>query len=180
MTEDATIDNRLFSLLRLYRPKKKKGRGADVRIYNQRARIVGNRPYWNGNSTFGTNGRLGKGCEGTHEHLFRTGREGIVAPISALSTCSPAWKAWGGAFDVGSVTQYGRGHRHGGSIFELTAQFGTLKTNADYLDATFQFLDIPNSMYQGSLTTEKRADRQYEWNSATCPSATPAGRWIGR
>ncbi|MBQ3242548.1 MAG: ABC transporter ATP-binding protein [Oscillospiraceae bacterium] len=49
-----------------------------------------------------------------------------------------------------------------GSIFELTALFGILKTNAEYLDTTFEFLDIPNSMYQGSLTTEKRSDRQYE------------------
>ncbi len=30
------------------------------------------------------------------------------------------------------------------------------------MDKTFEFLDIPNAMYQGSLTTEKRADRRYE------------------
>ena len=72
-------------------------------------------------------------------------------------------KAWGGAFDVGSVTQYvGAATAMADSIFKLTAQLGNLKTNAGYLDATFRFLDIPNSMYQGSLTTEKRADRQYE------------------
>ena len=30
------------------------------------------------------------------------------------------------------------------------------------MDKTFEFLDIPNAMYQGSLTTEKRSDRRYE------------------
>ena len=31
-----------------------------------------------------------------------------------------------------------------------------------FLKLTFKFLDIPNNMYQGSLTTEKRSDRKYE------------------
>ena len=30
------------------------------------------------------------------------------------------------------------------------------------MEKTFEFLDIPNTMYQGSLTTEKRSDRRYE------------------
>ena len=44
----------------------------------------------------------------------------------------------------------------------LTGLLGTLETNTGYLDKTFEFLDIPNAMYQGSLTTEKRSDRRYE------------------
>ena len=31
-----------------------------------------------------------------------------------------------------------------------------------WMEKTFEFLDIPNTMYQGSLTTEKRSDRRYE------------------
>jgi len=31
-----------------------------------------------------------------------------------------------------------------------------------FMRTTYEFLDIPNSMYQGTLTTEKRTDRQYE------------------
>jgi ATP-binding cassette subfamily B protein len=49
-----------------------------------------------------------------------------------------------------------------GNIFALTGLTGTLKANSDYLEKTFTFLDIPNAMYQGSLTTEKRSDRKYE------------------
>ena len=37
-----------------------------------------------------------------------------------------------------------------------------IRTNAAFLEDSFRFLDIPNAMYQGSLTTEKRSDRQYE------------------
>ena len=48
------------------------------------------------------------------------------------------------------------------SVFELTESLGYLKANSEYLIKTFEFLDIPNSMYQGSLTTEKRTDRKYE------------------
>ena len=31
-----------------------------------------------------------------------------------------------------------------------------------FLERLFEFLDIPNGMYQGSLTTEKRSDRKYD------------------
>ena len=48
------------------------------------------------------------------------------------------------------------------NIAALTEMLGELKTNSIYVDQAFKFLDIPNSMYQGSLTTEKRSDRQYE------------------
>ena len=48
------------------------------------------------------------------------------------------------------------------NIFALTGLLGILETNTGYLDKTFEFLDIPNAMYQGSLTTEKRTDRRYE------------------
>lgn len=48
------------------------------------------------------------------------------------------------------------------NVFSLTGLLGTLETNTGYLDKTFEFLDIPNAMYQGSLTTEKRSDRRYE------------------
>ncbi len=37
-----------------------------------------------------------------------------------------------------------------------------MRTNGGFLEPCYEFLDIPNKMYQGSLTTEKRSDRQYE------------------
>ncbi|MCD8145352.1 MAG: ABC transporter ATP-binding protein/permease [Oscillospiraceae bacterium] len=37
-----------------------------------------------------------------------------------------------------------------------------MRANATFLEPYFDLLDTPNNMYQGSLTTEKRNDRQYE------------------
>ena len=71
-------------------------------------------------------------------------------------------KAWAGAFGVGSVTQYvGAISSLFLGISDLLEQFGTMQANSDFLKIAFEFLDIPNKMYQGSLTTEKRSDRQY-------------------
>ena len=72
-------------------------------------------------------------------------------------------KAWGGAFDVGSITQYvGAVTALSSNVFALVELAGLEKANAPYLEQTFTFLDLPNTMYQGSLTTEKRSDRKYE------------------
>lgn len=72
-------------------------------------------------------------------------------------------KAWTGAFGIGSVTQYvGAVTTLCGGISELFRAVGDLPQNADYLYAIREFMEIPNAMYQGSLPTEKRDDREYE------------------
>jgi len=72
-------------------------------------------------------------------------------------------KAWCGAFGVGSVTQYiGAITMLSQGISLLFQTIGDMKNNVPFLNTAYEFLDIPNTMYQGSLTTEKRADRQYE------------------
>ena len=155
--EKATLSNRVFSFFGFI--GEHKGRGADIRMYNQQNLVSA---YWDGNVAFGAKGVFGGlalGPIGTYSALGT----GIVALITGFVYVFTCLKAWGGAFDVGSVTQYvGAATAMADSIFKLTAQLGNLKTNAGYLDATFRFLDIPNSMYQGSLTTEKRADRNYQ------------------
>ena len=156
-TEDATMGNRLFTSFGFI--GRKKGRGADIRMYNQQNLVTF---YWNGDSAFGATGKIGKLALGPIGGYSALGT-GVVALITGFVYVFTCLKAWGGAFDVGSVTQYvGAATAMAGSIFELTGLLGILKTNTKFLDTTFQFLDIPNAMYQGSLTTEKRSDRQYE------------------
>lgn len=106
--------------------------------------------------------------------VFAQGARGIRGILSALSRCVSALltgciylfvclKAWGGAFDLGAVTQYiGAGTSLFLGIGLLLSEFGEFKANTPFLGTIFELLDIPNAMYQGSLTTEKRADRQYE------------------
>ena len=74
-----------------------------------------------------------------------------------------ALKALGGAFGVGNVLMYV------GVITNLTAGVGQffnlaaeLWGNNPFLAEIFHFFDIPNKMYQGSLSVEKRDDFKYE------------------
>lgn len=72
-------------------------------------------------------------------------------------------KAWGGAFGIGSVTQYiGGVMAFSSGLSGMLKVLGEAGVNSDTLKMTFEFLDIPNRMYQGSLTVEKRSDRKYE------------------
>jgi len=72
-------------------------------------------------------------------------------------------KAWFGAFGVGSVTRYvGAVNSMAGGIASILNTVAEAGTNAYYLNKVFEFLDIPNEMYQGTLTVEKRNDRDYE------------------
>lgn len=71
-------------------------------------------------------------------------------------------KAWAGAFGIGSVTQYvGAVTNLCSGISDLFAAMGDLPNNSNYLQVIREFLEIPNDMYQGSLPTEKRDDREY-------------------
>lgn len=72
-------------------------------------------------------------------------------------------KAWGGAFGVGLVTQYVSSVTAlSVGLSALIETVGEMRINATFLQIVFAFLDIPNEMYQGSLTVEKRSDRKYE------------------
>jgi len=72
-------------------------------------------------------------------------------------------KAWAGAFGVGEISQYVAAVTavaYGAS--KLIAVWGDMKNNAIFVKLVFEYLDLPNEMYQGSLSTEKRKDADYE------------------
>ena len=155
--EEATFGNRLFGHFGFIGQDKE--RSVDIRMNNQQ-RLVS--AYWKTNSSFGVDGPFGKAARGKMGVYASLGVciTTLVTGFIYVFTCL---KAWGGAFDVGSITQYvGAATAMVTNVFALTDLLGIMKTNAPYLEKTFEFLDIPNAMYQGSLTTEKRADRQYE------------------
>ena len=155
--EEATFGNRLFGHFGFIGTDKE--RSVDIRMNNQQ-RLVS--AYWNTNSSFGVNGPFGKAARGKMGVYASLG-VCITTLITGFIYVFTCLKAWGGAFDVGSITQYvGAATAMVTNVFALTDLIGIMKTNVPYLEKTFEFLDIPNAMYQGSLTTEKRADRQYE------------------
>ncbi len=99
------------------------------------------------------------------------GRYGITVSVSeALGAAYTGFvyvfacmKAWAGAFGAGMVTQYvGAITTLSGNISLLINSLDKMQSNSSFLELTFELLDTPNSMYQGSLTTEKRSDRKYE------------------
>ena len=156
-SEEATFANRKFSHFGFIGQDKR--RAIDIRM-NDQQRLV--RAYLSGGSVFGAHGvfaKLARGKLGVYSSLgvcITTLTTGMIY----LFTCL---KALGGAFDVGSCTQYiGAATAMVANVFALTDMVGVLKTNTSYLEKTFAFLDIPNTMYQGSLTTEKRSDRRYD------------------
>ncbi len=46
-------------------------------------------------------------------------------------------------------------------ISQMLTHIGKLQSNTRFIRTAYEFLNIPNSMYQGSLPTEKRMDREY-------------------
>lgn len=128
-------------------------------MYNQQDLVSA---YWGKNTAFGADGTIGRLALGPMGIYAGLGA-GVTALITGSVYLFTCLKAWGGAFDVGSVTQYvGAATALSANIFALTELIGSLRTNTGYTEKVFEFLDIPNAMYQGSLTTEKRSDRQYQ------------------
>ncbi len=68
-----------------------------------------------------------------------------------------------GAFPVGSVIKYvGYLSILTQNIAGLFYNLGALKTNEQFLETYLEYFDIQNDMYQGSLTVEKRSDKQFD------------------
>ena len=77
-------------------------------------------------------------------------------------------KAYTGAFGIGNFVLYtGTVSRFVSAFTSLSDIFAELKNNNIYLREIFEYIDIPNTMYQGTLPVEKRAycverDNEYE------------------
>ena len=72
-------------------------------------------------------------------------------------------KAYAGAFGIGEVTQYaGALTALTGGLANLLRALGGMKISTPFLENNLEFMGIKSWMYQGTLTTEKRSDRQYD------------------
>ncbi len=157
--EPQKFGNRVyFFCMDLFRQEK---RAADMRIYRQdvygveRVRKVAD-------SKNGMCSSMARDARGWMGCLFAlsAATSRLFLGVVYLFVCL---KAWGGAFGVGSVTQYIGGITAFSTGFAGALRvIGEARVNSDTLKMVFQFLDIPNEMYQGSLTVEKRSDRKYE------------------
>ena len=74
-----------------------------------------------------------------------------------------AVKALFGSYGIGNIVQYvGSLERFSGGIRGFMAGITDLMINSGYLADYLNFLDMPDVKQHGTLTTEKRADNEYE------------------
>ena len=156
-TEEAKFGNRLFGAFGFISGER--SRAADFRMYDQEKIMT---HYMLEDKSFSIDGGMAQDAKGPMGAWAGLG-SCLSAVITGLVYLFVCLKAWAGAFGVGSVTQYvGAVTALTNHISTFIEQTGMLMNNTPFLETIYQFMDIPNSMYQGSLTTEKRADRQYE------------------
>lgn len=154
----ARLGNRIFNFYCF--DTAEKNRALDQRMYNQQTQ-VGN-DLLSRENTFSVSSQIAKWARGPMGR-WMAACQILSAVLTGTIYMFVCLKAWAGAFGVGAVTQYIGATTQlflGVALFLKTA--GHVRTNAEFLETNFAFLDIPNEMYQGSLTTEKRSDRQYE------------------
>ena len=155
--EDATFGNRVFTFFTSF--SRLGNLHLDIRTYDQYS-IAESR--MDKENVFGPGSGFDKLFHGKYG-IWAAISEGSVAIFTGFVYVFTCLKALGGAFGIGSVTQYvGAVTSLSGNVASLLSALSEIKNNAVFLKTTYEFLDIPNSMYQGSLTTEKRSDRQYE------------------
>jgi len=153
-TEDVKMGNRYGMFFMWEMPSKP--RALDVRMYRQDkvCKTMISRV-----NLFGRIEKFGRGAMGGFGALSGAISQ-VFTGIAYIFVCL---KAWGGAFGVGSVTQYVASITAlSGGVSDLIRYMGDYRANAAFLRTTFEFLDTPNEMYQGSLTVEKRSDKKYE------------------
>ena len=86
----------------------------------------------------------------------------IIGLANAVCYLFVAIKALFGAFGVGSIVQYVAVlSRLGEGLQELMYILSDNEVYCTHLQKLFDYLELPNHMYQGSLTVEKRDDNEY-------------------
>ncbi len=86
----------------------------------------------------------------------------IIGLANAACYLFIAVKAFFGAFGVGSIVQYAAVlSRLGEGLQDLMYILSDNEVYCTHLQKLYEYLDLPNHMYQGSLTVEKRDDNEY-------------------
>ena len=158
LADDMLLGNRYFGFYGQMCLERE--RAADLRMYEQQERVCD--PYLAMSVFFQKHSMMTR-IYGGLMGLWK----GLSASLSAVLTGAiylfVCIKAWAGAFGAGSIAQYVGAIT---SLFiglsDLLQSLGTMRLNGTYLEYIYELLDIPNNMYQGSLTTEKRSDREYD------------------
>ena len=134
-------------------------RALDVRIYRQDKLSMKMLEHYVG---FGPESLIAKAGRGPMGGLFAL--SGALSQVfTGIAYVFVCLKALGGAFGIGSVAQYiGVITSLSSSVASLVEAFGNFRNNSSFLCTTFELLDMPNDMFQGSLPVEKHTGIKYE------------------
>lgn len=156
--KQATFGNRIFGFYG-FMALMQTDRALDIRTYRQDVLC---RHKMGQENVFGARSQMAKWKKGPMG-LLKAASAAVSRVFTGFVYLFVCLKAWGGAFGVGSVTQYvGAITMLSSGFAKLIETLGDIKINAPYLRTAFELLDIPNDMYQGSLSVEKRSDCNYE------------------
>ncbi len=157
-SEDSMMGNRLFA--HYGRPPEGSDRGMDVRTYRQDEFIPAK--MLSGCLLFSSTGGWATAAKGKLG-LMEAAKGALSQSFTGIAYLFVCLKAWAGAFGIGAVTQYvGAITNFAGGLAQMMTAAAELSVNEPYLEKALAFLDMPNEMYQGSLSVEKRRDRNYE------------------
>ena len=125
----------------------------DIRMYRQDK--ICDKYNRNKEDTFSSNGffsKLAKGPIGIYSSLSAI----ISIFFIGLVYLFVCLKSYAGAFGIGLVTQYIASiTKVSSGLTELVSTSGDMKINSSFLELMFKFLDIENTMTQGSLPLDK-------------------------
>ena len=131
--------------------------GKDIRIYDQKDMVL--------EESTAAIDDIKEIMDGFERNHFANSNvnSAISVAISCLVYLFVGIKALAGAFLVGNIVKYvGSISQFISGFSEFMGGFTELRNNNECLKAYFDFIDIPDSLYHGTLTTEKRADNEYE------------------
>lgn len=156
--EHHTLANRMFSYYGHLGFDSRKA--ADVRIYRQEK--ICEKYNLNKENPYGSRGLFAGYCKGP-VGFYLAASSAVSVMFTGIAYVFVCLKAWAGAFGIGAVTRYIASiTKVYGGVSSCISTMEDMKNNGAFLALTYEFLDIPNRMYQGSLTVEKRRDRKYE------------------
>lgn len=158
-TSIARRGNQIFSYFSR-RVSDDRSRALDLRLYDQQKQV--GTPYLLQEQSAGPRSWLAQKSRGPMG-VWAALTDGIQVLVLGAVYLFVCLKAWAGAFSAGAVAQYiGAATTLFAGLAQFLRELAWMRNNGAFMQTEYAFLDLPNQMYQGSLATEKRADRQYE------------------
>lgn len=160
---DHNLGNRLFGFYGWL--GKREESAVDVRIYHLGGFCE--KYCLDKTATFSSKGPFAKIAK-TKTGFLDAGSTVVGALFTGMVYLYVCVKGWAGAFGVGAITQYvGAVTLLAGSFRTILGQLGDMRNNSAFLKLCFDFLDMPNTMEQGTRPVPKQSIREIEFKNVS-------------